>query len=250
MESINRFSNRVENYIKYRPHYPQEVIDSLVHEYGFQPHSVIADIGSGTGIFSELLLNNGFTVIGVEPNEAMRTASVELLGDKAGFKAVAGSAAETNLADHSVDFIVCAQAFHWFKDAAVKKEFKRILRAGGKVVVLWNEPQEETAFEQQYAALIQQHKSDPEMVQHALVDYESLRSFFAPKVCIFNSFPNQQQLDYNGLLGRLLSLSYMPNYAEPGFSVLEDAVKALFAEFQVDGFVELHYAVKTYVTSV
>ena len=250
MENINRFSSRVENYIKYRPHYPQAVIDSLVHEYGFQPHSVVADIGSGTGIFSELLLDNGFTVLGVEPNNAMRTASVNLLGSKPGFKAVAGSAAETNLADNSVDFIVCAQAFHWFKDTAVKREFKRILRAGGKVVVLWNERQVETRFEQKYDALIQQHAADVDSVNHALIDYDSLRAFFAPKVCIFNSFDNQQEFDYEGLLGRLLSSSYMPNYGEAGYAALVDDVKELFDSFQEDGKIKLRYKVNTYVTSV
>ncbi len=113
-DTVERFSNRVENYVKYRPGYPREVLDLFRDEMNLTENSVIADIGSGTGISAKLFLENGNEVFGVEPNAAMRGAAEEFLREFPKFKSVDGTAENTNLPDNSVDLVVAAQAFHWF----------------------------------------------------------------------------------------------------------------------------------------
>jgi ubiquinone/menaquinone biosynthesis C-methylase UbiE len=139
--STTRFSDRVENYIKYRPHYPPEVIDYLQSQNVLADSSVIADIGSGTGISTEMFLNNGNTVYGVEPNKEMREAAERLLKDYKNFVSVNGTAEETTLKNKSIDIVTAGQAFHWFDIPKSKAEFKRILKDTGYVVLMWNNKQ-------------------------------------------------------------------------------------------------------------
>src|ERR1051325_1258238 len=126
-DSTLRFGSRVANYAKYRPSYPDKVLDYLQHECHLTPESVIADVGSGTGIFTKLLLDQGYTVYAVDPNDAMRQEAEKQLKSLNGFHSVNGTAENTSLADKSASLIVCAQAFHWFNNAEAKAEFKRIL---------------------------------------------------------------------------------------------------------------------------
>ena len=130
LKPTERFSTRVENYVKYRPGYPPAVLDLLKAECGLTPASVIADIGSGTGILTRLFLGNGNHVFGVEPNQAMREAGEQLLADFGGFVSVAATAEETTLPDRSADFVTAGQAFHWFNLARTRPEFARDLEAG------------------------------------------------------------------------------------------------------------------------
>ena len=102
------------NYVRYRPAYPSAVLDLLTSDCGLTAASVIADIASGTGIFTRMLLENGNRVFGVEPNAEMRNAGEEFLRAYPHFTSVAGTAEATTLADHSVDFVTAAQAAHWF----------------------------------------------------------------------------------------------------------------------------------------
>src|SRR3954468_20199343 len=134
-----RFSNRVADYVRYRPSYPPAVLDMLRREAGLEPKAVIADVGSGTGISAGLFLREGCTVFAVEPNNEMRHAAETLLKDHTSFHSVSGTAEATTLTEHSVDFVVAAQAFHWFNPKPTRAEFTRILKPGGWVVLMWNE---------------------------------------------------------------------------------------------------------------
>ena len=125
--TTSRFADRVDNYIKYRPHYPQEVYDFLLVEKIIQPDFVIADVGSGTGISAESLLKMNFKVNGIEPNKEMREAAERLLQQYPNFKSVNATAESTTLPDASVNTIIVGQAFHWFDRTKTKKEFKRII---------------------------------------------------------------------------------------------------------------------------
>ena len=141
----------MEDYVRYRPGYPRAVLDLLREECGFAPESVVADIGSGTGILTQMLLENGNVVYGVEPNAEMRAAGESLLQRYARFRSVAGSAEATTLPDASVDFMFVGQAFHWFEPKAARAEFERVLKPRGWVAVIWNErKQDETAFLREY----------------------------------------------------------------------------------------------------
>ena len=133
-----RFTSRVDNYRKYRPGYPPEIIPYLVENAWLTPQSVIADIGAGTGLLTQLFLEHGNQVYAVEPNQAMRAAADELLVGYAHYHSVDASAENTSLPDYSVDMITAAQAFHWFDHEKTKLEFQRVLKPGGMVVLIWN----------------------------------------------------------------------------------------------------------------
>ncbi|MBA3694922.1 MAG: class I SAM-dependent methyltransferase, partial [Acidobacteria bacterium] len=167
MKTVERFSNRVENYVKYRPNYPGEVLHLFIDEMNLRKDSVVADIGAGTGISARLFLENGNQVFGVEPNEAMRRAAEEFLKDFSNFRSIDGTAENTSLEKRSVDFIVAAQAFHWFDKMKTREEFKRILNSDGFVVLMWNERQlEATAFLKDYENLLIEFGTDYETVRH------------------------------------------------------------------------------------
>src|SRR5580765_5018374 len=154
-DTVERFSSRVANYVKYRPHYPREIIGFLEANCGLTHESIIADIGCGTGISSRLFLENCNRVIGVEPNVAMRAAAEEQLAEFTEFTAVDGTSDQTTLPDASVDMVLAAQAFHWFDAEKTRPEFRRILKPGGYTVLVWNERQlDTTPFLVEYEALL------------------------------------------------------------------------------------------------
>src|SRR6266481_5895551 len=161
MDPTQRFANRVENYLRYRPRYPREIVDLLKNECSLGPESVIADLGSGTGFLAEMFLANGNLVYGVEPNGEMREAGEGLLQDYPRFKSVNSLAEATGLAAQSVDFVTAGQAFHWFDRSKCRAEFKRILRPGGWVVLVWNDRRtDSTPFLRAYEQLLHTYATD------------------------------------------------------------------------------------------
>ena len=160
-----RFSNRVEDYVRYRPGYPREILDVLRDECGLTPESVVVDVGSGTGLLTQLFLENGNVVYGIEPNAAMREAGEQFLEKYRHFSSVAATAEATTLPDASADFVVAGQAFHWFDTRLVRAEFLRVLRADGWVAIIWNERKKDaTALQRDYETLLQNHSTDYKQV--------------------------------------------------------------------------------------
>jgi SAM-dependent methyltransferase len=247
-ENTSRFSDRVDNYVKYRPHYPEGIIGYLRNECSLLPSHTVVDIGSGTGISSELFLRNGNRVIGVEPNAPMRERSVVLLKEYPRFEAVNGTAEETGLPDRSADFIVAGQAFHWFDRKPAIKEFRRILRPAATTVLMWNERLVSTAFASLYDQLIIDHATDYVTVDHRNIEKTAIDEFFAPDPVILKVFANKQVFDFDGLKGRLTSSSYVPNEGQPGYAPMIDALQQLFDRFQTNGQVTIDYDTKVYVS--
>src|ERR1700677_320897 len=211
----SRFSGRVENYIRYRPGYPPGVLNALKTECGLTSRHVIADIASGTGIWTRLLLENGNPVFGVEPNAQMREAGERLLPEFPKFTSVAGTAEATTLADQSVDFVTAAQAAHWFDHARSRLEFVRILKPGGWLVLLWNERlTDSTPFLRDYEALLLAYGTDYAEVRHERTT-DAVNEFFDPAPFQAREFGLRQEFEYAGIEGRLLSSSYAPG---PGHS--------------------------------
>lgn len=244
--STTRFSDRVEDYVKYRPHYPEAVIDYLRKKYSLTPDWDIADIGSGTGISTELFLRNGNRVYGVEPNREMREKAEQLLGDAGGkFASIAGTAEATGLPDSSVNMVVAGQAFHWFDPARSRAEFTRILRPGGIVVLFWNERLIASPFEKEYEDLILRHASDYNAINHKNISDEQFREFFHPAAYALAIFPNEQLFDFAGLKGRLLSSSYIPKEG-PRHMELIHGLRELFDRHSADGRVRVGYDTKVY----
>ena len=166
-DPTQRFSSRVDNYTRYRPTYPPAVIELLRDECGLTSSSVVADIASGTGIFTCMLLEDGNRVFGVEPNAEMRRAGEKDLAAYPNFTSVDGTAEATTLAAHSIDIVTAAQAAHWFRLDAARQEFVRILKPGGWAVLLWNQRRTgSTPFLRGYEQLLLTYGTDYQDVRH------------------------------------------------------------------------------------
>lgn len=244
--NTTRFSNRVDDYVKYRPGYPAAVLPYLQETFEITPDKLIADIGSGTGISTQCFLDAGYTVTAVEPNKEMRDKSLELLNGYPKFIAVDGTAENTILPDHSVDVIISGQAFHWFDKEKARLEFKRILKAPETVVLFWNERLMQSQFEIDYDALIVAHAIDYVKVDHRFTDLKSIQQFFYPGKCTLKEFENHQLFDFEGLKGRLLSSSYMPQQGDAGYNDMVADLQQLFDRHQESGNVRINYVTKVY----
>lgn len=245
MDNTQRFSNKVEDYVKYRPHYPAAIVTYLQERFAFTSGS-IADVGAGTGILTKLFLDAGYTVYAVEPNGPMLAKATALLNNYPGFTAVTGTAENTMLANNSVDAIMAAQAFHWFDAEKSKAEFTRIIKANGLVMLVWNERRIESAFEQEYEVLINKYGKDYVQVKHRNIGKSDLAAFFAPASMELKEFSNQQVFDFEGFKGRLLSSSYMPSQGDPGYDDMITALKALFDKYQQAGTITITYDTNVY----
>lgn len=247
MDNTQRFTNRVDTYVKYRPSYPKEAIDYLYEDVGFTSSSTVADIGAGTGIFSKLLLERGSNIVAVEPNQAMREAARSSLDGYANFSTTAGSAEHTKLADRSVDFIICAQAFHWFDRAAAQLEFRRILKPGGKAVLVWNSRLTQgTPFLVEYEQLLHTFGTDYVEVNHRNISPEALSLFFKGGSLHEGRFQNRQLFDFEGLSGRLLSSSYSPAPGHPNHEPMMAELRQLFDRSEQDGTVSFDYETEVF----
>jgi ubiquinone/menaquinone biosynthesis C-methylase UbiE len=247
MDPTQRFSDRVENYVKYRPGYPAAVIDTLKVDCRLTEDSVIADVGSGTGILTELFLKNGARVFGVEPNREMRAAAERLLGGHARFTSVAATAEATTLPAHSVDFVTAGQAFHWFDRQQARQEFRRILKPQGWVVLVWNERRTKaTPFLEAYEKLLLTYAVDYASVDHRLITDEIIAAFFRPGAFKLKVFESNQPQDFEGCQGRLLSASYTPRADHPNYEPRLAELRSIFDAYQVNGTVPFEYDTKLY----
>ena len=239
--TVERFSNRVENYAKYRPDYPREVLGLFQSEMNLNKNSLVADVGSGTGLSTRLFLENGNTVFGVEPNAAMREAAEFFLKDFSNFKSVDGTAEATTLPDESVDVVIAAQAFHWFDREKTRAEFVRILKDRGFIALLWNERQlDSTPFLRDYEQFLLKFANDYEKVRHENVHGGVLREFFQ-KDFSTATFLNVQTHDFDGLKGRVFSSSYMPSESDPVYDEMVAELGALFAKYSESGKIQILY---------
>lgn len=245
-DTVERFSNRVENYVKYRPDYPREIVDYLGTNCGLTRQFLIADVGCGTGISCRMFLENGNRVFGVEPNEAMRRAAVRQLAEFPGFIVVEGTSTATTLDDNSVDMVVAAQAFHWFDPAPAREEFNRILKPNGSVVLIWNERRlDADEFHTEYEALLLKYANDYGTVRHENIAESELMGFFQ-RPFETKTFQNQQVFDFDGLKGRMLSSSYMPNVDSPRYDALIKDLETIFAKHERSGRITVLYDTNVY----
>jgi SAM-dependent methyltransferase len=241
-----RFSGRAETYAKYRPGYPDEMLQFL--ESLVAPPASVADVGSGTGILTRQLLKSGYEVWAVEPNEAMRAAAERTLSSYPASRSIDGTAEATTLEDRAFDLITCAQAFHWFDRVQTRLEFSRILKSDGWVALLWNERQENASpLNRAYDNLLKAMVPDYQNVNHRRVAGEDIRAFFAPGEVQLRTFANNQTLDGDGFLGRLISSSYVPNLGQPGHQEIVEAARKVFEAHQSGGKISFEYETRVYV---
>ncbi len=246
-DTTERFSDRVADYVRYRPDYPAALTAWLQGELGVTPAWRVADIGAGTGISSKLLLDAGLSVTAVEPNAAMRDAMLVWLGDNPRFRAVDGRASATGLPDGSVELVTAAQAFHWFDPNTARAEFRRILRPHGLAAIWWNSRRlGGTPFLEGYEALLRRYGTDYASVAERYADDASMRAWFGTKLRGCARFDHSQQLDFDGLRGRLLSSSYAPRAGHPQHRPMLDALRQLFERCQHAGRVSFDYDTRVF----
>jgi SAM-dependent methyltransferase len=246
MRASERFSSRVDDYARYRPGYPPPALELLRERCGLVPGAVVADLGSGTGILTEPLLECGAEVFAVEPNERMRAAAQAQLSDNPRFHSVAGSAEATTLAPGSVDLLVAGQAFHWFDPQRARIEALRVLRPGAWAALLWNErPPEATPFLADYEALLKRHAPEYTRITASRADVGTMRGFLGAAMEV-RTFPNQQILDFEGLRGRLMSSSYAPEPGSPDYEPMVDMLREVFARHERAGRITMPYSTLVY----
>ena len=233
-DSREIFSGKEQQYDKNRPHYPARLIDFLYDEIGFCVGSVIADIGSGTGIFSKQLAERGSTVICVEPNAAMRSVAQAKLAQYPHVRFTSGDCENTELAERSVDFITAAQAFHWFDAVKFRAESRRILKPNGKSVLVWNRRDEASAVNQRTAEALKRYCPDFHGYGGGMKDEENIERYFGGR---FDRFECENDLVYDreGFIGRNLSGSYAPRKEDESYEPLVRTLGEIFDEFASDG---------------
>ena len=249
-DATERFSNRVADYVRYRPHYPQGVVDLLVRHIGLTPDWTVADVGSGTGLSAKPFLRHGCHVKAIEPNDAMRKAAVDALAEYPAFESVDGRAEHTTLASASVDLVVAAQAFHWFDLTAARAEFVRILKVPPHVALMWNRRRTGgTRFLEEYEAFLLRHGTDYQRVRHENVSDNLLGSFFNGPF-ERHVLESCQRLDHEGLAGRVRSSSYMPAPGHPRYPSMIADLASIYERFATDGAVVLTYDLEIYLGRV
>ena len=276
-----RFSSRVSYYVKARPGYPPEILEFLAQAGVLTTETVIADVGCGTGLLAEIFLKNGNTVIGVEPNPAMRAAGEQYLAAYPRFRSIDGSAEETTLQTASVDMITAGQAFHWFDVDEARREFTRILRPGGSVVLVWNSVRSDASpFMEAYHAMRAAvpegddgQRADDTAKPLARIDTHTTdlapmgpaqsagsldiapdtpprpapgarARLFGAAGCESRGFPNQQTFDWDGIQSRLLSESGAPLPGDWRYPAMMAELERAFRTHQKNGRVEFLYDTK------
>lgn len=249
--SSGRFSGRVDDYARFRPQYPREVIAWLSAQFGLQGPQAVADIGAGTGIFTKLLLDAGHPVLAVDPNAEMRAVLMRDHGANARLTIVDGVAERTGLPDASADWITAAQAFHWFDPPVAAREFQRILKpdARGKprVALLWNNRREDGPFLAEYEQFCRDHGTDYLKIKHQNAAADGrVQGFLGPDAQL-RVFTHSAVMDRAGSHGRTRSCSYIPAEGQPGYEAMRAALDALLDRHERDGVVEFVYDTHVYV---
>jgi SAM-dependent methyltransferase len=249
-EATERFTGRADHYARHRPPYPAGLVEALVADARLAPSDVVADVGAGTGILSEVLLRHGNPVVAVEPNANMRAALLPLQQGWPVLRVADGSAEATRLADASVDLVVVGQAFHWFDPRRAKPEFARILRPGGRIALVWNvRDKTSTPFLRAYEAMLDRWAADYAPLKAGPIDLAVLEAFFAPGGFRARSLPHEVPYDLAGLQGLLRSTSYAPQPGDAACEPMRAELARLFAANAIGGVVAMKYQTRLFCTA-
>ena len=245
MDNTKRFSDRVDNYDKYRPSYTNEAISYIFNEFNLTNESVIADIGSGTGIFTEKIIPNSYLVYGVEPNTEMRSIAELKLGKYRSFKSINGTSDKTTIDANSIDAITVAQAFHWFDIESTKKEFMRILKKDSFVFLIWNKRLINTPFLEAYEEILFDKIPEYKVVNHKNISEEIIKKILE-KDYSKRTFNNNQKFNLDGVLGRLSSSSYTPKPNTSEYKAIEKEIVKTFEKYSINNTIMFNYDTEIY----
>lgn len=246
--NTERFNGLADSYVKARPSYPAAILQMLRSELGLKDDSIIADIGSGTGILAKLFLDADHTVYCVEPNNDMRNAAVQSLSSYPGFKPVAAPAESTTLASQSVDLVVIAQALHLFDIPQARQEFRRILRNGAPAMLVWNFSDLESKYHSDYIDFLRDHgknvkvgKTHTDTTRHDA----RIQAFFGGPYN-YRVFKHQKLYSWENYLERMKSSSEIPRSTDPGYKRAMEALRDLFDKHQKEGMFTMTYHARVY----
>ena len=243
-ENTERFSDRVDNYAKYRPGYSEKILGFL-NEYNFSARSIIADVGSGTGKLAELFLKNGNKTYAVEPNTDMRNMSDSLLTKYDNYVSINGTAEKTTLGNASVDFIVVGQAFHWFDAKKTLNEFRRVLKNNGVLVLIWNNRKLNTEFLIEYDSILKKFSKEYGESSHRNISDEVIEKYFSADFKK-NTIDNHQKFNFIELMGRFSSGSYTPKEGTDEYQNSYNALKKIFHKYKKSGKIIFNYDTKLF----
>jgi len=239
-----RFSGRALSYAKARPGYPQELFDHLFAVGALSKGCKVADLGSGTGIFAELLLSHGVTVYAVEPNQEMRELAEARLSAVPGFHSIPGCAELTTLPNRSMDAATAAQAFHWFDPELTREELRRVLKPSGQVIMVWNNREKDAdPFNRAYSELADRYSRDKHEIDALRQDPQQN---FYPSGYHHAQFRHAKEHDLESLKCLIASASYMPKEGEQGFQPMIDELGGVFKLYQSGGKVTMRYVTDCY----
>ena len=245
--SIERFTDRVVDYEKFRPSYPKEIIQILKERIGLHKKWLVADIGSGTGLSTQLFLENGNDVFAVEPNRAMRESLVHHFKTYRNLIALNATAENTSIESGCVDLIFAGKSFHWFDREACRQEFERILTKNGHIVLVWNQRDPEDAFQKEYEQFLCDHIPNYQSLSLKNITDDDIRDFFLPRPMTKVALPNQQVFDLRSFLGRVRSSSYFPK-EQDGNKKLYDGLRALFDKYAISDKIVFKYMTEIYIS--
>lgn len=246
VDSKKIFSGKESDYDQYRPRYPAQFISFLYETVGFRTDSVIADIGSGTGIFSKQIADRGSMVFCVEPNRDMRTVAQKKLSSYRNVYFTDGDCENTKLLGHSIDFITAAQSFHWFHVEKFRWESLRILKPKGKAVLVWNRRDDACAVNQKTAEVFRKYCPDFHGFGGGLKkDETGIEQYFGGK---FHSreFRNDLFYDRDAFIGRNLSGSYAIGQNDGAYKYFLAELNAIFEKFSSEGRLSVPHTTAVY----
>jgi SAM-dependent methyltransferase len=242
MDPTSRFTEHADAYARFRPGYPGAALEWIASRARLPSGARVADVGAGTGIFSQALVQRGFEVFAIEPNERMRDAAARAL-EATSARVVAGSGEASGLPSHSVALVSVAQALHWLDVERARSEFRRILVPGGWVAIVYNSRDlESKGFSSAYEEAFARFAPSREAVGHlgTARDFR-IAELFADGSFTTHSFRHVQSLDWDGVRGWLASISYAPPAGSPDRADLETALREAFTRHARDGVVAIDY---------
>jgi len=235
LDNTAKFTGMADLYAKARPDYAPAFIDWLFSDAGMKAGTVVADIGSGTGIFAKALLSRGSTVYCVEPNADMRHVAEQTLSGFPNFYSVNGTAENTTLAAHCAGFITVAQAFHWFDAVRFKAECARIIKPGGKTVLVWNSRVGTSELVKENAAICEKYCASFKGFSGGLEHMEAVIGRFFDNRFETKRFANDLLFDKTKFVERSLSASYAPKKTDSGYTGYISELEELFERYAVEG---------------
>jgi SAM-dependent methyltransferase len=247
LQPTTRFATKAEYYARYRPSYPTHILDTLEQEWDFSAQNIIVDIGSGTGIGSQMFLDNDNVVHGVEPNTDMRSFAEQWLSSYQNFHSIVGTGEATTLPPAMCDTIVCAQSLHWLDHDSARQEFQRILKPNGFVCIVWNLPERDSAFGQEYEEILLRYGTDYAQIQSdTWTQRKSIEEFFQSSSIQQYEYPNQQFFDAEGLQGRFLSNSFIPDPSHSQYDTMLADIRSLYARHAQKDMIAFRYRTLMY----